>query len=121
MKGAFIMKSRILFLGAAAMALAPALASAAPGGNGSTSNGSTTAAGSNHSNGPSMTGQPNQDCEELVASGQGSTPGNSSSAPGSAFNPGGTSGSVYAGEQPQNSRNSASVSQYDTACAHQPQ
>ena len=114
------MKANILLFGAAAMALAPALASAAPGGNGSTSNGSS-GAGYNHSNGPSMTGQPSQDCEDLVASGEGSTPGNSSSAPGSAFNPDGTSGSVYAGEQTQNSRNSASVSQYDAACANQPQ
>ena len=114
------MKANMLLLGAAAMALAPSLASATPGGRGSTSNGSTTGTGYNHSNGPSTTGQPNQDCEALVASGQGATPGNSSSAPGSAFNPNGTSGSVYAGEQTQNSRNSASVSQYDTACAHRP-
>jgi hypothetical protein len=41
-------------------------------------------------------------------------------APGSAFNPDGTAGSVYAGQQPQNSRNTASVSQYDVACANQP-
>jgi len=40
-------------------------------------------------------------------------------APGSAFNPDGVSGSKYAGEQPQNSRNTASVSQYDAACLHQ--
>ena len=62
--------------------------------------------------GPSQTGQPNQSCEDL-----GNQPGNSMSAPGSAFNPNGTAGGVYAGEQPQNSRNSASVSQYDVACA----
>jgi len=114
------MKVRIpLLCAAAAMALAPAFASAAPGGNGSSSTGSTTGAGYDHSNGPTSTGQPSQDCEDLVASGTGATPGNSSSAPGSAFNPDGTSGSVYAGEQSQNSRNSASVSQYDTACANQ--
>lgn len=58
------------------------------------------------------TGQPNQSCETTP-----NTPGNSSSAPGSAFNPAGKAGSVYAGEQPQNSRNSVSVSQYDVACA----
>ena len=115
------MKAKIPILcAAAAMAFAPTFASAAPGGNGSTSTGSTTG-GSNHSNGPTSTGQPSQDCEDLVASGDGATPGNSSSAPGSAFNPDGTSGTVYAGEQSQNSRNSASVSQYDTACANQPQ
>ena len=33
------------------------------------------------------------------------------------LNPDGKAGSVYAGEQPQNSRNSASVSRYDVACA----
>ena len=61
-----------------------------------------------------ITGQPNQSCETTP-----NTPGNSAAAPGSAFNPGpGTSGTVYAGEQPWNSRNTASVSQYDAACAH---
>ena len=30
-------------------------------------------------------------------------------------------GAHYAGTQPQNSKNTASVSQYDIACAHQPQ
>jgi hypothetical protein len=58
------------------------------------------------------TGQPNANCETL-----GNQPGNSISAPGSAFNPSGTSGGVYAGEQTQNSRNTASASQYDVACA----
>jgi hypothetical protein len=111
------MKATFLLLGAAATALTPAFVSAAPGGN------STNSAGYNHLNGPVMTGQPNQDCEDLVADGEGAFPGNSTTAPGSAFNedPGGTAGSVYAGEQPQNSRNTASVSQYDVACANQPQ
>jgi hypothetical protein len=62
--------------------------------------------------GPATTGQPNQDCESL-----GNQPGHSMSAPGSAFNPDGTAGTKYAGQQPQNSRNTASVSQYDVACA----
>ena len=62
--------------------------------------------------GPAKTGQPNQDCESL-----GNQPGHSMSAPGSAFNPDGNAGTKYAGEQPQNSRNTASVSQYDVACA----
>jgi hypothetical protein len=35
---------------------------------------------------------------------------------GSAFNPSGTAGSQYAGQQPQNSTNPKSVSQYDVAC-----
>jgi hypothetical protein len=61
--------------------------------------------------GPTKTGQPNKSCEQTP-----NTPGSSASAPGSAFNPTGKAGSVYAGEQPQNSRNTASVSQYDVAC-----
>lgn len=60
------------------------------------------------------TGQPNASCEETP-----NTPGNAAFAPGSAFNPDGKAGSVYAGEQPQNSRNPNSVSQYDAACSHQ--
>lgn len=67
--------------------------------------------------GPSTTGQPNQSCGSSTAP---NTPGNSVSAPGSAFNPNGQAGSVYAGQQPQNSRNTASVSQYDVACFEQP-
>src|SRR5258706_3857531 len=62
--------------------------------------------------GPATTGQPNPNCETL-----GNQPGNSMNAPGSAFNPDGTAGTKYAGQQPQNSRNTASVSQYDVACA----
>lgn len=60
---------------------------------------------------PSSTGQPNKSCEATP-----STPGNAAGAPGSAFNPDGQAGSVYAGEQPQNSKNPTSVSQYDVAC-----
>ena len=56
-------------------------------------------------------GQPNQSCEDA-----GVTPGHAASAPGSAFNPNGKAGTVYAGEQPQNSVNPHSVSQYDVAC-----
>ena len=63
------------------------------------------------------TGQPNQTCGSASAP---NTPGNAAMAAGSAFNPSGKAGSVYAGQQPQNSRNSASVSQYDVACSHQP-
>ena len=43
-------------------------------------------------------------------------PGNSAGAPGSAFSSSGTAGTKYAGEQPQNSTNPKSVSQYDVAC-----
>jgi len=63
--------------------------------------------------GPAFAGQPNQSCEENPT-----TPGHSSSAPGSAFNPDGKAGTKYAGEQPQNSKNPKSVSQYDVACTH---
>ncbi|MFI6657471.1 hypothetical protein ACIBL8_18360 [Streptomyces sp. NPDC050523] len=60
---------------------------------------------------PAFAGQPNQSCED-----QSTRPGNSATAPGSAFNPNGTAGTKYAGEQPQNSNNPMSVSQYDVAC-----
>ncbi len=56
-------------------------------------------------------GQPNQSCQQ-----QPLTPGNSASAPGSAFNTDGKAGTVYAGTQPQNSNNPMAVSQYDVAC-----
>lgn len=62
---------------------------------------------------PSGTGQPSQECGEDNAA---LRPGNASSAPGSAFNPDGIAGTHYAGEQPQNSVNPKSVSQYDVAC-----
>ena len=56
-------------------------------------------------------GQPNQSCQVTTV-----TPGNAASAPGSAFNTSGKAGTVYAGTQPQNSKNPMSVSQYDVAC-----
>ena len=62
---------------------------------------------------PSGTGQPSQTCGTSTAM---TTPGKAVSAPGSAFNPDGQSGSVYAGVRPQNSINPTSVSQYDVAC-----
>lgn len=122
-----------LLVAAGAIAIAPAVALAAPGGgaplggtamHGPSSTTTTTTqsstgngGGYNHMNSPQhATGQPMQSCETT-----GSPPGNAGSAPGSAFNQdGGTAGSKYAGEQPQNSRNTASVSQYDVACSHQP-
>lgn len=57
------------------------------------------------------TGQPNQSCQVTTV-----TPGNAAAAPGSAFNPDGKAGTVYAGTQPQNSVNPNAVSQYDVAC-----
>ena len=60
------------------------------------------------------TGQPDQSCEDLS-----NQPGRSIDASGSAFNPDGTSGTMYAGEQDGiNNKNTASVSQYDVACLH---
>ena len=62
---------------------------------------------------PNGTGQPSQSCEDPGMT----TPSSQTmSAPGSAFNPDGQAGMVYAGEQPQNSNNPTSVSQYDVAC-----
>jgi hypothetical protein len=62
------------------------------------------------------TGQPNQSCGSATAP---ETPGNAAAARGSAFNPNGIAGQMYAGQQPQNSGNPKSVSQYDVACSHQ--
>ena len=62
------------------------------------------------------TGRPNQSCGSDTAP---NTPGNAASAPGSAFNPQGTAGGVYAGQQPQNSGN-GQAAQYDVACFQQP-
>lgn len=67
-----------------------------------------------HSGG--STGQPGCSCESTP-----SPPGNSSTAPGSAFNSSGIAGTHYAGTQPQNSNNPKSVSQYDVACFQQSQ
>jgi hypothetical protein len=56
-------------------------------------------------------GQPGVECDDFAQ-----RPGHSDTAPGSAFNEDGQAGTVYAGEQPQNSVNPHSVSQYDVAC-----
>jgi len=120
-----------LNLFAAAALVAPTFAAAAPP-SGHMPNGPhipspTTAPGNGQVNGQGYNhmheqakalGQPNQSCEEL-----GTTPGNSASAPGGGSPFSGEdskAGSHYAGSQLQNSRNTASVSQYDVACANQP-
>jgi hypothetical protein len=64
---------------------------------------------------PVQTGQPGAECGEEDAT---TRPGQAQNAPGSAFNPDGKAGTVYAGEQPQNSKNPKSVSQYDIACVN---
>jgi len=104
------MKAKILMFGAVAFALAPAPSSAQP----------APAGNNGHAHSGNASGQPGADCEDLVLSGEGATPGHATDAPGSAFNPDGNAGKHYAGEQPQNSRNSASVSQYDSACRPTP-
>jgi hypothetical protein len=58
-----------------------------------------------------LAAQPGVECDDFA-----SRPGNAQFAPGSAFNTDGQAGTVYAGEQPQNSNNVHSVSQYDVAC-----
>ena len=107
------MKATILLLGATALAIAPSFVSAqtAPG------NGQFNGNGYWHTNGPTTTGQPGADCEEIIANG-GSSPGQAADNGHSAFL--GSAGDRYAGSQPQNSRNTASVSKYDVACANQP-
>ena|SRR5689334_38614 len=122
------MRRTLKLLTAAAIVTAPSLAVGAPGGSGGPHTPSPTTApgqgqfqgqGYNHMHTQAQAkGQPNQDCEAL-----GTTPGNSASAPGGGSPFSGsdsTGGSHYAGSQLQNSRNSASVSQYDVACANQP-
>jgi hypothetical protein len=110
------MRATILTIGAAALAFTPgiALSQVAPG------QGQFNGQGYNHTNSGNANGQPGADCEQLILDNQGSTPGNASGAPGSPFNPDGNAGKKYAGEQPQNSRNSANSSQYDAACRDTP-
>ena len=104
------MKPLITF--AVISALSFSAAAFAAGGPSHTTKPTQTTLGPSH-----ITGQPNQTCGSATAP---NTPGNAAAAPGSAFNPSGMAGTVYAGQQPQNSVNTASVSQYDVACSHQP-
>jgi|SRR5690242_16756345 hypothetical protein len=97
---------------------APAMAAGARGGMASptmmrptTTTTHTTPTTTAPTSAPRPPGQPNQSCETTP-----NQPGHSISAPGSAFNPSGTAGTKYAGEQPQNSNNPKAVSQYDVAC-----
>jgi hypothetical protein len=55
-------------------------------------------------------GRPSQSCQVTTM-----TPGNAANAPGSPFDPTGHAGTVYAGAQPQNSKN-GQAAQYDVAC-----
>src|SRR5690348_2691314 len=63
---------------------------------------------------PEEVGQPSEECGEEDTM---TRPGRSADARGSAFAEDGVAGQHYAGEQPQNSKNPKSVSQYDVACA----
>lgn len=111
------MKVTILVLGATALCLAPTYAASqtAPG------NGQYNGTGYNHMNSGNAYGQPDQSCEDLIASDAGAAPGNAADAPGqgSPFSDNTKSGARYAGSATQNSRNTASVSQYDVACSNQ--
>jgi hypothetical protein len=99
------MKTVIGLIAAGAFALTPAASFARP---------ASTPPGTGDISPAHETGQPGASCEEL-----GNQPGNSGSTDntGSAFSENGQSGTVYAGEQSQNQKNTASVSQYDQACA----
>lgn len=114
------MKATTLLLGVTAMALSPMPAMAqlnpAPG------NGQFNGTGYNHMNSGNAYGQPGDTCQDIIAAG-GSSPGNAGSSPGSGspFDFADTkSGAQYAGSSVNNARNTASVSQYDVACANQP-
>ena len=103
-------RTRSLLIGSALISLSiPTLAVAKPNATPAPHHGTTTT----ELRGPSKTGQPGVECGDPGAT---RTPGRASSARGSAFNEEGVAGTKYAGEQPQNSRNTASVSQYDVAC-----
>src|SRR5260221_14368622 len=105
-----MVKAKILVFGAAALAFAPAVASAqaVPPGNGYLN-------GTNywHSNSGNAYGQPGQSCQDINGGNTGpSYPGNTTTAPGSAFNEtNGIAGSVYCGNVPQSQRNTASLSE----------
>jgi len=90
-----------LALGACIVGLSPAVAFAA----------------NPHTSG--STGQPNQSCEDTPT-----TPGGAAAAPGSAFNPDGKAGTVYAGSpgtpSAAHAASAHAVSQYDVACFQQP-
>lgn len=110
------MKATFLLISASATVLVPtfAVAQTAPG------NGQFNGSGYNHTNSGNANGQPGLSCQDLIALGLGATPGNSASSLGSPFDfTSSVSGSHYAGSAPQNSRNTASVSQYDVACSNQ--
>ena len=120
-----MIRTLISIAGATALALGPVAAGATPTPPSPTTapgNGQYNGTGYSHTNSGNAVGQPGQTCQDLIAAGLGATPGNAGSAPGSGspFEFSTTkAGSHYAGSQLQNSRNTASVSQYDVACSNQ--
>ena len=103
----------------AGQALAASSSGVTPGGNGHATFTSTLMdllMGNNPLGPDHPTGQPNETCGTPGAL---LTPGHAADARGSPFNPDGNAGTHYAGEQPQNSKNPVSVSQYDVACSNQ--
>jgi hypothetical protein len=58
---------------------------------------------------------PGQPSQTIGVTFPATTPGNAVNASGSAFNPNGTAGTVYAGNVPRTQNNPKSVSQYDVA------
>jgi hypothetical protein len=111
------MRRRILVLGSVFLfALSGPLFAAGPGAGGHGTGTGTGSGASANTGTPRALGQPNQSCGSDSAP---ETPGDAFFAPGSAFNPFGIAGMMYAGQQAQNSNNPAAVSQYDVACANQ--
>ncbi|HEY2836829.1 MAG TPA: hypothetical protein VGI89_09685 [Rhizomicrobium sp.] len=106
------MRKSMMVLGSVFLLVSSGWVFAAGNGSGGTGGKAGTNTGT-----PVARGQPNQSCGSDTAP---DTPGDAFLAPGSAFNPFGIAGTMYAGEQPQNSKNPAAVSQYDVACFHQP-
>ena len=105
----------------ASLLIAPSLALGSPAARLKDAQLDTVTAGMNVHLVTQTTGQPNQTIGTTETGS--ATPGNAVNATGSAFNPKGTAGAVYAGSNPtnpagnvpQNSNNPNSVAQYDVA------
>jgi hypothetical protein len=106
------MKSVTGIIAATAMAIAPAATFAAP---------TSTPPTSGSISPTATTSQPGVECDDGIPPGNSGEEHGNPNVNGSPFGEGtSVSGSHYAGEQPQNSKNSASVSQYDIACFRGP-
>ncbi len=124
MKAFTVTLTALLLIGSAATAVA------APGGTGVGVNGTGPRATSPSFTAPTNPntrsgnafghpGAPSVSCQSI-----GVTPGNAANSPGAPFNEptatnaGGNAGLHYAGNVPQSQKNTASVAQYDVACAN---